>query len=77
MVLFFFDDHPNIVLNPGVKAETLIFRVLAQAGFGQAAFPASLAGRLVSWLCAEFYFSGFNPFAFKLINLVIHCLNGV
>ena len=36
-------------------------------------------GRPVSQLAfaLNINFSGFDPFAFKLINLVIHCLNGV
>ena len=74
--LFFFDDHPNIVLNPGVKLSDLSRESL---GLAWASGTSGQFGRPVSQLsfALNHYFSGFNPFAFKLTNLVIHCLNGV
>jgi len=74
--LFFFDDHPNIVLNPGVKLADLSRESL---GLAWSSGTSSQLGRPVSQssFALNHYFSGFNPFAFKLTNLVIHCLNGV
>lgn len=73
---FFFDDYPNVVLNPGVRLESLSGESIGQA------FESGISGqfgRPVSQLAfaLNFHFSGFDPFAFKLVNLVIHCLNGV
>ena len=73
---FFFDDHPNIVLNPGVKLDSLSWELLRLAW---SSGISGQFGRPVSQLsfALNHYFSGFNPFTFKLTNLVIHCLNGV
>ena len=73
---FFFDDYPNIVLNPGVRLDTLSGESIKQA------FESGISGqfgRPVSQLAfaLNFHFSGFDSFAFKLVNLVIHCLNGI
>ncbi len=73
---FFFDDHPNIVLNPGVKLHSLSWESLRLAW---SSGISGQFGRPVSQLsfALNHYFNGFSPFAFKLTNLVIHCLNGV
>lgn len=74
--LFFFDDHPNIVLNRGVKVLDLSHDSLKRAW---SSGISGQFGRPVSQLsfALNYYFSGFNPFAFKLTNLFIHSLNGV
>ena len=74
--LFFFDDHPNIVLNPGVRLDNISLESL---GWAWSSGTSGQFGRPVSQLsfALNHYFSGFVPFAFKLTNLVIHCLNGV
>lgn len=73
---FFFDDHPNIVLNPGVKLSSLSWEAIYLAW---SSGISGQFGRPLSQLsfALNHYFSGFNPFAFKLTNLVIHCLNGM
>ncbi len=73
---FFFDDSPNIVLNPGVRVDNVSVDSLRQAA---ASGISGQFGRPVSQLtfALNFHFSGFDPFAFKLTNLVIHCLNGI
>ena len=73
---FFFDDNPNIVLNPRVKVPDLSWESLRMAWSGGL---AGQFGRPVSQVsfAINYYVSGFNPYAFKLTNLVIHCLNGV
>ncbi len=73
---FFFDDSPNIVLNPRVKVPDLSWESLRMAWSGGL---AGQFGRPVSQVsfAINYYLSGFNPYAFKLSNLVIHCLNGV
>ena len=73
---FFFDDQPNITLNPGVKLADLSWQSLRLAWSGGI---SGQFGRPVSQLsfALNYFFSGFSPFAFKLTNLIIHCLNGV
>ena len=73
---FFFDDHPNIADNPSVKLGDLSWESFRSAWSGG---TSGQFGRPVSQLsfALNFYFSGFSPFAFKLTNLIIHCLNGV
>lgn len=73
---FFFDDHPNIVLNPSVKIVDLSWESLLLAWSGGL---SGQFGRPISQLsfALNYYFSGFSSFAFKLTNLLIHCLNGV
>mgnify|MGYP000891397781 CR=1 FL=1 len=73
---FFFDDHPNIVLNPGIRLENLSVESLRLAW---ASGISGDFGRPVSQVsfALSHHFGGFDPFAFKLINLVLHCLNGV
>ena len=73
---FFFDDGPNILLNPDLHITDLNPPALRDAWNSGIAGPL---GRPVSQLsfALNHFFSGLNPFAFKLTNLVIHFLNGV
>lgn len=72
---FEFDDGVNIVENAALKMETLSrASVLAVATSGK----AGPLGRAVSMLsfAANYYFTEFEPFFFKLTNLLIHILAG-
>jgi hypothetical protein len=73
---FFFDDEVNILLVEQLRLDELSWSALWQATGGGIAGPL---GRPISQLsfALNYYFSGFAPFAFKLTNLVIHCLNGI
>lgn len=73
---FFFDDHANILGNQGVALEEISLRSLQAAA--QSGVSGEL-GRPVSQLsfALNHHFSGFDPFAFKFTNLLIHCTNGV
>ena len=72
----FFDDYPNIVLNLGVKLEKLSWESLNLAW---SSGNSGQFGRPISQLsfALNYFISGFSPFAFKLTNLIIHCLNGL
>lgn len=72
---FFFDDGPSILTVPGVQLHALTWDGLRQAWFSGGAGPT---GRPVAQLsfALNHYVSGFNPFAFKATNLVIHILCG-
>lgn len=72
---FFFDDGPSILTVPGVKLQALSMESLHQAWLSGGAGPT---GRPVAQLsfALNYYFSGFNPFAFKATNLAIHWVCG-
>lgn len=68
---FFFDDGPSILLAQGVRLENLSLESVHQALVSGGAGPS---GRPVAQLsfALNYYFSGFDPFAFKATNLAIH-----
>lgn len=72
---FLFDDFPNIVTNPAIQAiqkgTTDWLAVAFLMGEGLSRRPLSMLsfGLNVHWF-------GMNPFAFKLVNLLIHLANG-
>lgn len=73
---FFFDDFANIVNSADIQLKSISIeslRILWESG------RAGPLGRPVSLLsfAANHYFSGFDPFAFKLTNLAIHCATGI
>lgn len=71
---FLFDDAPNIVNNPDLRIETLSGSQLRDAALSG---HAGALGRPVSMLSfgLNYYISGYNPFAFKLTNVLIHMLS--
>jgi tetratricopeptide (TPR) repeat protein len=73
---FFFDDGPSILFAPGVRMTELTWEQLVAAFWSGGAGPT---GRPLAQLsfALNHYFSGFDPWAFKLSNLVIHTLCGV
>ena len=73
---FFFDDYANIQRSKAVALEEIsISSLLSAARSG----VSGQLGRPVSQLsfALNYHFSGFNAFAFKITNLVIHCVNGL
>ncbi|WP_240601683.1 hypothetical protein [Oleiagrimonas sp. MCCC 1A03011] len=71
-----FDDYPNIVQNPGVHLTRIDLASLTHAALSS---PSSIFKRPLASLtfAANYYFSGLNPFSWKLTNLFIHLLNGI
>ncbi len=73
---FEFDDVSNILGNPQLRINTVSvdsLRGAALSGFsGPLKRPLSMAS-----FALNYYFSGFDPFYFKLTNLVIHLLAGL
>lgn len=72
---WFFDDYPNIVNNPDVHPARLGLAELATAALSS---PASDIGRPLASLsfATNHAVNGLNPFGWKLVNLLIHLLNG-
>ena len=73
---FFFDDGPNLLVVPGLRLDTLSWDALQQAWTSGTAGPLGRPVAMLSF-ALNYYFAGFNPFAFKLINLLVHALCGV
>lgn len=73
---FFFDDWPSILLEEGVRLSSLTVDSLHQALISGRSGPL---GRPVAQLsfALNHYFSGFDPFAFKVTNLAIHAACGL
>lgn len=73
---FFFDDGPSILFAPGLKLSNFSPESLRQAWLSGGAGPT---GRPVSQIsfALNYYFHGFDPFAFKATNLAIHLVCGV
>ena len=73
---FFFDDLPNILAVENVLLKALSLESLAAVVGGG---HWTLFGRPVAQLsfALNHYFSGLDPFAFKLTNLAFHLANGV
>lgn len=72
---FFFDDEASILLAEGVRLDTLSLGTIHDALVSGGAGPT---GRPLSQLsfALNYYFSGFDPFAFKATNLAIHLVCG-
>ena len=71
---FEFDDGVNILDNTKLLLETIDWgsmrRVLASGDAGPLGRPISMLS-----FALNYYFSGFDPYYFKLVNVLIHILN--
>jgi len=72
---FLFDDFTNIIGNPYISSVGNSLGNLTAAATSNTSSPF---GRPVAQLsfALNYFFSGFNPFAFKATNLAIHLING-
>jgi hypothetical protein len=73
---FFFDDNPNIVQNNAIHIENLTLASLKGSIDGPAAGPLGRPISVLSFALTHYFF-GLDPFAFKVINLAIHVINGL
>lgn len=73
---FVFDDTSNILLNEKIRITNLVLEDIKNAFYSGDAGPL---GRPVSMITfgLNYYLAGYNPYYFKLTNLIIHLLNGV
>lgn len=73
---YVFDDPTNILDNQQIAISSLDFNSLKTAWYSGDAGPL---GRPISMLsfALNHYFTGFEPFYFKLTNLFIHLFNGI
>lgn len=73
---FAFDDGPNIVYNNTIAMKHLDLESLKVAMLSGA---SGILKRPVSMLsfALNYYFTGLNPYYFKLTNILIHLINGI
>jgi hypothetical protein len=71
---FYFDDYPNIVHNPGLNLASLDWDSLRRAAYSSNAGPLKRPIPMVTF-ALNHYFSGLDPFGYKLTNLAIHLFN--
>ena len=73
---YLFDDVTNLLLNKQIQISQLNAETLTAAAFSYGSGIETRALTMLSF-ALNYYFFGIHPFSFKLINLLIHLLNGV
>ncbi len=73
---FFFDDSPNIVENTAIHITSVSLDTLAASLEGPRAGPLGRPVSVLSFALTHAYF-GLDAYAFKAINLAIHCANAL
>lgn len=73
---YVFDDPANILENQKIAITSLDFNSLKTAWYSGDAGPLGRPISMISF-AINHYFTGFNPFYFKLTNLFIHLINGL
>lgn len=71
---YVFDDSANILNNKKLAIDSLSWQELKSAALSGDAGPLGRPISVVSF-ALNYYFSGFDPFYFKLTNLAIHIVN--
>ena len=73
---FLFDDIPNIVENKALHLKSFSLEDISNA---ITSIQPGAFGRPVSYLsfALNYYYFGAEPFSFKLVNILIHLLNGL
>lgn len=73
---YVFDDYPNIVENADVHMNSLDWQSLRKAAL---ASPSSVLVRPLAMLsfAIDWYFAGANPLPMRVVNLIVHLLNGL
>ena len=73
---FQFDDTVNILDNSDLKIQSLNIDNLKKIATSGNAGPLKRPISLISF-AANYYFSGFSPYYFKLTNIFVHLINGI
>ena len=74
---FIFDDFHSIVLNENIHIKEINLESIYRSA--TSGFNIGLFGRPISMISfgVNHYLDGLNPFFFKLVNLLIHCVNAL
>jgi hypothetical protein len=73
---FIFDDIPNIVNNADIAIQNIQPDTLRRAAFSSSSGPLLRPLSMLSF-AANYLATEFDPYYFKMTNLVIHLINGV
>ena len=73
---FYFDDEWNILQNAALQIDDLSVASINNAAASGRAGPLGRPIAMASF-AINYYFSGFDPFIFKLINLIIHLITSL
>lgn len=73
---FVFDSDTNIVANESLHIDAFSWQSLKSAALSSYSGPLGRPIPVASF-ALNHLFSGLDPFAYKLTNLLIHCINGV
>ncbi|HEX5339677.1 MAG TPA: hypothetical protein VFX47_02210 [Gammaproteobacteria bacterium] len=73
---FVFDDYVNIVQNVSLNLPDLSWHSLLDASFSVDAGPLMRPVSMLTFALNRYFF-GVEPFSFKLVNLLIHLINGL
>lgn len=74
---FIYDDFPNIVNNPGLAIHSLNIEDLLDSSLSIVSGPLKRPVSALSFALNYYFAGGFNPYYFKLVNIVIHLINGL
>ena len=72
---FIFDDIPNIVNNADIAIQNIQPDTLRRAAFSSSSGPLLRPLSMLSF-AANYLATEFDPYYFKMTNLVIHLING-
>jgi hypothetical protein len=73
---FFLDDYPHIVNNQAIQIDRLTFNAVWTAANSTNSGPLGRPLALASF-AVNYYFTGLDPYYFKLVNLLIHALTSI
>ena len=73
---FAFDDYPNILHNSAITDGDMSLGSLAQVAWSGAAGPLKRPIAMLSF-ALNYHSTGHSPLAFKVVNLIIHLVNGL
>ena len=73
---FIYDDLPNIVSNKKIQIDSLQFDELSQAMTSGKSGPLKRPVSMLSF-AINYYFTGLNPYYFRVVNILIHLINGI
>lgn len=73
---FIYDDLPNIVSNKKIQIDSLQFDELSQAMTSGKSGPLKRPVSMLSF-AINYYFRGLDPYYFRIVNILIHLINGI
>ncbi|MCU7800880.1 MAG: hypothetical protein KZQ70_12230, partial [gamma proteobacterium symbiont of Lucinoma myriamae] len=73
---FILDDKSNIIDESAIRISSITYETLTEAAKSGVAGPLKRPVSVISF-ALNYYYSGLNPFYFKLVNVILHLLTGI